>query len=99
MKVAAIQVELGKGSYERTIRDVSELVQEARRMGADIACLPEHWLLEYWKEKHDFTKDTANMAKTNHLFLITGGNYTYLPENPSEIRIRSSLISPDGEGI
>ncbi|MGA2783965.1 MAG: carbon-nitrogen hydrolase family protein [Candidatus Bathyarchaeia archaeon] len=59
-------------------------------------CLPEHWLLEYWKKATDAPERLAETAKAEHIFIITGANYTH---DQTSIRIRSTIIDPDGRVI
>ncbi len=93
-RVAAAQISLRKGSLETAIKDAKKLIHQAAESGAQIICLPEHWLLEYWKEANDATDEIAGAAKTEHVFVITGANYT---RSGSNVRIRSALIDPDGD--
>lgn len=92
-RVAAAQISLRKGSYEKTIEGAQNLIHEASKSGAQIVCLPEHWLLEYWREANDAPDRIAETAKIEHIFVITGANY--MPSR-SDTRIRSELIDPDG---
>ncbi len=92
-RVAAAQISLTKGSYEERIEDAQNLIHEASKSGAQIVCLPEHWLLEYWREANDAPDRLAKTAKTEHIFVITGANYM---RNRSGNRIRSALIDADG---
>ncbi len=93
-RVAAVQISLGKGSLKRAIEDAKNLIHEATKSGAQIVCLPEHWLLEYWKEANDATDKIAEAARTEHVFVITGANYLLTGSN---VRVRSALIDPDGK--
>ncbi len=92
-RVGAAQILLRKGSLETAIKDAKNLIHEAAKSGAQVICLPEHWLLEYWKEANDATDKIADAARTEHVFVITGANYT---RSGSNVRIRSVLIDPDG---
>jgi predicted amidohydrolase len=92
-RVAAAQVCLRKGSYEKTIEDAQNLIHQASKAGAQIVCLPEHWLLEYWRESKDAPDRIAKTAKTEHVFVITGANYV---RTASDTRVRSTLIDADG---
>jgi predicted amidohydrolase len=95
-KVAAAQVSLKKGSYEKTITDAQDLISKAAKEGAQIVCLPEHWLLEYWRKADDAPERIAETAKTERVFVITGANYTHYR---SDVRIRSMLIDPTGQVV
>jgi len=95
-RVAAIQISLRKGSYEKTIEDAQALISQAAKRGAQIICLPEHWLLEYWKKADDAPERLAETAKAEHVFIITGANYTLTPQ---DVRIRSTLINPEGRVV
>ncbi len=93
-RVAAAQISLRKESLETAIKDAKNLIHEAAKSGAQIICLPEHWLLEYWKEANDATDKIVDAAKAEHVFVITGANYI---RSGSNVRIRSTLIDPDGK--
>jgi predicted amidohydrolase len=92
-RVAAVQISLGKDSLQRAIEDAKNLIQKAAKSGAQIVCLPEHWLLEYWKDANGAVDKIAEAARTEHVFLITGANYT---RSGSNVHIRSLLIDPNG---
>jgi predicted amidohydrolase len=101
VRVAAIQLALGKGSYPKALDDTTALIQQAKSEGAQIVCLPEHWLLEYKEKAYTATLELANMAKANRVYLITGANYTPVErkDGSRELRIRSSLLNPEGQTI
>lgn len=95
-KVAAAQLHLRKGSYAKRIESAQTLIHRASESGADIVCMPEHWLLEYWKDAADAGDRIAETARVERIFVITGANYTH---TDSGTRIRSTLIGPDGRTI
>lgn len=101
VRVAAIQLALGKGSYRKAIEDAIALIQRAKHEGAQIVCLPEHWLQEYGNQGYNAAKDLASIAKKDEIYLVTGANYTSVEKNggPRAIRIRSILLSPNGQTI
>jgi len=101
VRVAAIQLTLGKGSYRRAMDDAVTLIQRAKKEGAQIACLPEHWLLEYREKGYMAVEELAETAKANRMYLITGANYTPLERKDGlrELRIRSTLLGPNGQTI
>ncbi len=92
-RVAAAQISLGKGSYEKTVEDARNLIHEASKSNAQIVCLPEHWLLEYWKDANDAMERIADAARAEHIFVVTGANYMPIGSN---IRIRCGLIDAEG---
>lgn len=75
------------------IEDATNLIHQAARLGAQIVCLPEHWLLDYWKEAGDVEEEISEAAKTEHVFVITGANY--VRKGPS-VRVGSALIDAEG---
>ncbi len=93
-RVAAAQISLGKGSYEKAVEDARNLIHEASKSNAQIVCLPEHWLLEYWSEAKDAIERIAEAARAEHIFVVTGANYMPIGSN---IRVRCALIDPDGQ--
>ncbi len=93
-RVAAAQMALGKGSYEKTLDAAQNLIGEAAKSQAQIVCLPEHWLIEFWKEATDATERLAEVARTRHIFVVTGANFT---PNHSNICVRSTLIDSAGQ--
>jgi predicted amidohydrolase len=98
IRVAALQVALGKGSYRIAVEDTQTLIRQAANAGAQIVCLPEHWLLEYGEQGYTVVKELAETARSERVYVISGANYTPIPSaKPEEIRIRSFLISPGGQ--
>ncbi len=98
IRVAAAQVALGKGSYRKTVDDALGLIRQAAQLGAQIICLPEHWLLEYREQEYDAVKELSETARSERLFIITGANYARIPKsNSREIRISSFLLGPGGK--
>lgn len=95
-KVAAAQLHLKRESYSERIQRAQALICKASELGAEIMCLPEHWLLEYWREAADAGDRIAETARTERIFVITGANYT---RTDSGLRIRSMLTGPDGRTI
>jgi predicted amidohydrolase len=100
VRVAAVQFELGKHSYQEAIERASAFVNEAAQQGARLVCFPEHWLLEYREQGHLAVERLCNTAHDTGVFVITGANYTpnVTPGRP-ELRIRSFVIGPDGRRI
>ena len=47
LRVAAVQYGLGKSSLHDAVDSARRLVKTAHENGAQIVCLPEHWLLQY----------------------------------------------------
>lgn len=101
VRVAAIQLALGKGSYRKAVDDATALIQQAKSEGAQIVCLPEHWLLEYKEKAYTAALELANTAKANRVYVITGANYTPVErkDGSRELRIRSILVSPEGQTL
>jgi len=100
IRVAAAQVALGRGSYNKALEGAKRLIEQAAKMSCQIVCLPEHWLLEYREEGYDAFHELAKTARDQHIFVITGANYVRVnPTNPSELRIRCTLIGPDGSFV
>jgi len=95
LRVAAIQLALGKASYSKTISDAKFAVTDAARKGARIACLPEHWLLEYRDKVGEAIEELSRIAKETEIFIVTGANYVKL--DCGETRIRSQLIDSEGK--
>jgi len=98
IRVAALQLGIGKRSYDRAVDDAAAMIHRAKEEDAQIVCLPEHWLLEYKPEERNITDQLANIAKSNQIYIITGANYTRADDIRSEkrLRIRSSLLNPNG---
>lgn len=69
------------------------LIREASKAKAQIVCLPEHWLLEFWKESADSDERLAETAKGERIFVITGANYV---PNQSKANVRSTIIDSNG---
>lgn len=95
IRVAAAQIALGKASYREAVDDAAFLIREASKLGAQIVCLPEHWLLEHREQGYDAIEVLAEVALAERIFVITGANY--FPVSREELRIRSFLIGPDGK--
>lgn len=94
LRVAAAQTSLRKGSPERAIEAAKDLIREAAKSGAQIICLPEHWLLEYGNKATNVENELAEAARASQIFVITGANYV---RNGLNVRIRSTLIDPQGK--
>lgn len=94
-RVAAAQIGMRKTSYEKALDDARDVIHVASKSGAQIVCLPEHWLLEHWKQAGDATVRLAETAGSVGILVITGANYLLTDHG---VRVRSSLISPD-QGI
>lgn len=92
-RVAAAQLGLGKGTCQKAIEDAQELIIKAARAGAQIICLPEHWLLEYWREATNASELLSQTARAEHIFVITGANHF---RELSGVRIRSTSIDSSG---
>lgn len=98
VRVAAVQSALGKGSYRKAVEDTQTLIRQAAKRGAEIVCLPEHWLLEYREHAYNVVHELAEIARSERVYVISGANYTPISgSKPEEIRIRSFLISPGGQ--
>lgn len=93
-RVAAAQLSLGKGSYERTVESAQALIRDASNAKAQIVCLPEHWLLEFWKKAADANERLAQTAKDERIIVITGANYV---PNQSKPNVRSTIIDSTGK--
>ena len=61
---------------------------------AQIVCLPEHWLLEFWKNATDANERLAETAKGERIIVITGANY--VPNQPKPT-VRSTIIDSSGK--
>ena len=94
LSVAAAQLALGKGSYDRTISDACLAVSTAAQNGAEIVCLPEHWLLEYRDRIGEAIEELSRAARENKIFIVTGANYITL--DTGQTRVRSQLIDSKG---
>jgi predicted amidohydrolase len=95
-RVAAAQISLGKGSYEKAIESAGNLIHQSSKSNAQIVCLPEHWLLEFWKKANDVVDRIAEAARTEHIFVVTGANYI---SSHASTRIRSALIDSTGRVV
>jgi len=94
LSVAAAQLALGKESYNKAISDACSAVSTAAQNGAEIICLPEHWLLEYHDKIGEAIGELSRAARQNKIFIITGANYTTL--DTGQVRVRSQLIDSNG---
>ena len=94
LRVAAAQLALGKGSYDRAISDARLAVSTAAQDGAEIICFPEHWLLEYRNKIGDAVGELSRAARQNKIFIVTGANYITL--GTGQTRVRSQLIDSNG---
>ena len=97
VRVAAVQIELGRPTYRQAIEAAQQLVKTAADGGAQIVCLPEHWLLQYREHGQIALQELAQTAHDAGVFVLTGANYmpNLTPTSP-ELRVRCSLIGPDG---
>ena len=97
VRVAAVQIELGRPTYRQAIEGAQQLVKIAADGGAQIACFPEHWLLQYREHGQIAIQELSQTAHDMRIFVLTGANYTpnLTPTSP-ELRVRCSVIGPDG---
>jgi predicted amidohydrolase len=100
IRVAAAQVALGKGSYRKALDDAISLIRRAAALGAQVVCLPEHWLLEYREQGYAAPKEMSELARSERICLISGANYARVQNgSSSEIRICSFVFGPGGNAI
>ena len=100
IRVAAAQVALGKGSYRKALDDALRLIRQAAAFGAQLVCLPEHWLLEYREQGYGALKEISELARSERIYIVAGANYTQVQTNSSsEVRICSFLVGPDGNAL
>jgi len=97
VRVAAIQIELGRSTYHQAIEGARQLVKTAVDSGAQIVCFPEHWLLQYREHGQVAVQELSQAAHDMGVFVLTGANYTpnLTPTSP-ELRVRCYVIGPDG---
>jgi len=93
LRVAAAQISLGKGSYERAMEAALSLVRAAADRHAQIVCFPEHWLLEYGDRSNESVDSLAEAAQRYGISVVTGANYS---NSETGARITSILIGSDG---
>jgi predicted amidohydrolase len=97
IRVAAAQLRLGKTSFDGAISDARIAISEAARNGANVVCLPEHWLLEYRDRVNEALALLVNVARRSRIFVVTGANYIAVDERKlTTTRVRSHLIDPNG---
>jgi len=96
IRIAAIQLGLQQGSFEDLIGKALSLVKEAAESNVNIACLPEHWLIEYQDQVERSVADLARAAKDNEIWLVTGANYAH---PASTTFVESLLLAPDGSVV
>jgi predicted amidohydrolase len=94
LTVAAAQLALGKDSYNKAISDARLAISTAAQNGAEIVCLPEHWLLEYRNKVGEAIGELSLAAQQNKIFIVTGANYITL--DSGQTRVRSQLIDSNG---
>lgn len=93
IRVAAIQLGSEQSLYQGVIDKALSLVKEAAEGNVHIACLPEHWLIEYQDHVEESVAHLARAAKDNKIWLVTGANYT---RAVSTTFVESLLLAPDG---
>ena len=93
IRAAAIQLDLQESSYQDLIGKALSLVKEAAESDINIACLPEHWLIEYQNHVEESVAYLAGAAKDNKIWLVTGANYA---RAANRTFVESVLLAPDG---
>jgi predicted amidohydrolase len=93
LKVALIQPN-SKGTIEEIIERAERLISQAAKMGAELACLPEHWI--HAKDFNNHLPIFIKLAKKENIAIATGGNYV---EDKEGRKVRSYFINNEGEII
>jgi predicted amidohydrolase len=93
IRVAAIQLGLHQSSYEDVIDNALSMVKEAAESDVNIACLPEHWLIEYQDRVGESVAQLSKAAEDYGIWLVTGANYT---REANTTFVESALLAPDG---
>ncbi|MDT7892584.1 MAG: carbon-nitrogen hydrolase family protein [Thermoproteota archaeon] len=93
LRIALIQPN-SKGDKEEVLKRVMKLIEEASKEKAEIACLPEHWIISY--NFDEILKQLSDSAKKYGISIITGGNYI---KNKEITEVASFLIDESGEII
>lgn len=94
LRVAAVQLGLSKGSTKKAVEDAEAQVRVAAAKGANLICLPEHWLLSnVIKEDDPVIKEFTAIAHELGVHVNLGANFE---RRGTKVYITSQTISPDG---
>lgn len=97
MKVSALQLKCQREAPEATRKSALKLMHQAKKEGAEIACLPELWLpAEYTLKNRRVLKELQETARKEELYLVTGA---LAEQNRGRREIVSHLVSTEGEII
>ncbi|MDG6961405.1 MAG: carbon-nitrogen hydrolase family protein [Nitrososphaerota archaeon] len=92
LRVAAVQMECS-GSLGEIEDRALKMIRKAARLGADIACLPEHWSPEVIENPAEFLSLFEEAARDSKIHLISGGDF--IREGGSTY-VESFFIGPNG---
>lgn len=97
LNVAALQVRVYSSLQDSVIEHVSRLIEDASNKGAELICLPEHWLADQVLEPdHTVYRKFKEVARDLGVYINLGAFYE---KDGDDTYISSPTISPDGEVI
>lgn len=95
VRAAAVQVQPIPGRVKETIFQGVRLAKQAVERGAEIVCLPEHWLPEETiPTPMDPIPGLQSVAEEYHVPIIGGA---FFERVQGRVRLSSPVIGPDGE--
>lgn len=91
--VAAVQPD-SSGTPSEALEDGLRLTKKAARMGAEIICLPEHWIPGRHPDLNEMVPAFSDLAEQTGTYVIPGADFAV---NASVVRIESPILGPEGE--
>ncbi|MDE1854367.1 MAG: carbon-nitrogen hydrolase family protein [Thaumarchaeota archaeon] len=94
LKVAAVQMGFYREPTEKAIDEAERQVRLASARGAELVCLPEHWLFYTVIEEDDgIIRRFASLAKDEGVHINLGGSFE---RRGAKVYMTSQTVSPEG---
>jgi predicted amidohydrolase len=95
LRVACLQP-LCSGSGEEVVKRAARMVAGASRAGAEIVCLPEHWLLGKRPHFEDALSALQREAARSRVVVIAGAGFV---RHDQEVAVQSPVFDKTGEEL
>lgn len=92
LRVAAVQMDCS-GRLEEVEKRALKMIGRAAKLGASIACLPEHWNRKGIEDKARFLRTFKDAAREFQIYIVSGGDF--VREDGSTF-VEGFLFGPEG---
>jgi omega-amidase len=93
LRVAAVQPE-SVGTSRDVLGKALDLAKRAVERGAEVVCLPEHWIPGRLPNLEDAIPSFAELAKTSGVYVIPGADFS---NHGGSVEVQSAVLGPSGE--